>query len=133
MVILPEGESQPLSRELIVGGYAVLQPSGLPNDGQRAVAKGYELRQAAWLESRWHEEHIGARVYAVGQGGIVAVAGGYPAAIPPAGPGKQVLVACIAVAEDCQLHALFHQRRHGVFYQVKALLVRKAGDNANYG
>ena len=60
-----KGEARSLAGVLVVRTHGIAQAARLSNHGQRAVAHGNHLGEAARLEKRGHEEQIRAGVHAL--------------------------------------------------------------------
>ena len=106
-----------------------LQATGLANDGQRSVAHGDHLGQAARLEQRRHEEQVGAGVHALGQRRIELDARGHGSGVLALEIAQGVLVVSIAGAEHGHLDTAGQYAVERVRDQVHALLTGKARDH----
>ena len=122
-----EREAGALTGELVVGDNGIAQTAGFAHDGQGAVAHGDDLREAAGLKERRHEEHVGAGVHAAGEGGVESDARCHGARILVGEVAHGLLV--IARAQNGNLDAAGKDAIERVGDQVHALLARKAGDH----
>ena len=122
-------EARALTSELVVRNNGVLQATGLAHDGQGAVAHGDDLRQAAGLKLRRHQEHIGGSVHALRQRRVKLDARGHGAGVLVLEVAQAVLVVAVAGAQHRHLHAAGQNAVERVHDQVHALLARQARDH----
>src|SRR5690606_4935551 len=102
--------------------------------GDSAVAERDYLPEAAGLESRRDEEHVGARVDFPFERGVVD---GYSDrevfSVPLSGPKNGLLVFFVARADDYYPVAEVDYLRDGFKEEVDAFLLRELGDDAQNG
>ena len=122
-------EARALAGKLVVRLHGVLQATGLAHDGQGAVAHGDDLRQAAGLKLRRHQEHIGGGIHALRQRRIKLDARGHGAGVLVLEVAQAVLVVAVTGAQHGQLHAAGQNAVERVHDQVHALLARQARDH----
>ena len=107
----------------------VLEATGFAHDGQGAVAHGDHLGQAARLEKRWHEEHVGARVHALRERRIELDAGCHGAGVFPLEVAQGVLVVGVAGAQNGHLNTTGQNAVECIRDQIEALLAGQARDH----
>ena len=122
-------EARALAGKLIVRLHGVLEATGLAHDGQGAVAHGDDLRQAAGLKLRRHQEHIGGCVHALRQRWIKLDARGHGAGVLVLEVAQAVLVVAVAGAQHGNLHAAGQNAVECVHDQIQSLLARQARDH----
>ena len=122
-------EARALAGKLVVRLHGVLQAAGLAHDGQRAVAHGDDLGQAAGLKLRRHQEHIGGGIHALRQRRIELDARGHGAGVLVLDIAQAVLVVAVAGAQHRHLHAAGQDAVERVHDQIQALLARQARDH----
>ena len=122
-----EREARALAGELVVGGHGVAETARLAYHGQGAVAHGDHLREAARLEERRHEEHVGAGIHAMREGVVECDARSAGARILIGEVAHRLLV--IAGAEHGHLHAAGKDAVERVRDEVHALLAGEARDH----
>ena len=122
-------EARALTSKLVVRYHGVLQATGLAHDGQGAVAHGDNLRQAAGLKLRRHQEHVGGGVHALRQRRIKLDTRGHGAGVLVLEITQAVLVVAVAGAQHRHLHAAGQNAVERVHDQVHALLARQTRDH----
>ena len=126
-------EAEAIARACVVdeGMDGVLEAAGLANDRNIAVAQRDHLRQTARLELGRHQEHIRARIDAVGQ--IAREHDGCGDLVRPAALclDEHLLILPIAGAEHDKAYIVRKDVRQNGFHEVEALLVDEAGDDAD--
>ena len=122
-------EARALAGKLVVRLHGVLQTASLAHDGQGAVAHGDDLRQAAGLKLRRHQEHVGGGVHTLRQRRIELDARGHGAGVLVLEVAQAVLVVAVAGAQHRHLHAAGQNAVERVHDQVHALLARQARDH----
>ena len=122
-------ETRALAGKLVIWDHRVLQAAGLAHDGQSTVAHGDDLRQAAGLKLRRHQEHIGGGIHTLRQRRIKLDARGHGAGVLVLEVAQAVLVIAVAGAQHCYLHAAGQNAVERVHDQVHALLARQARDH----
>ena len=122
-------EARALAGKLVIRDHRVLQATGLAHDGQGAVAHGDDLRQAAGLKLRRHQEHIGGGVHALRQRRVKLDARGHGAGVLVLEVAQAVLVVAVAGAQHGHLNAAGQDAVERVHDQVHALLARQARDH----
>ena len=122
-------ESRALAGKLIIRNHSVLQTTGLAHDGQGTVAHGDDLRQAAGLKLRRHQEHVGGSIHALRQRRIELDACGHSAGVLVLEVAQSVLVVAVAGAQHRHLHAAGQNAVECIHDQVHALLARQARDH----
>ena len=128
-VIVGKREACALAGKLVVRLHGVLQATGLAHDGQGAVAHGNDLRQAAGLKLRRHQEHVGGSIHALRQRRIELDACGHGAGVLVLEVAQAVLVVAVAGAQHRHLHASGQNAVERVHDQIQALLARQARDH----
>ena len=122
-------EARTLAGKLVVRLHGVLQATGLAHDGQGAVAHGDDLRQAAGLKLRRHQEHVGGGIHALRQCRIELDACGHGAGVLVLEVAQAVLVVAVAGTQHGHLHAAGQDAVERVHDQVHAFLARQARDH----
>ena len=122
-------EARALAGKLVVRDHGVLQAAGLAHNGQGAVAHGDDLRQAAGLKLRGHQEHVGSSIHALRQRRIELDACGHGAGVLILEVAQAVLVVAVAGAQHRHLHAAGQDAVERVHDQVHALLARQTRDH----
>ena len=109
--------------------HGVGQPTHSAHQGQRAVAQAVELGQAARLEARGQQNHVGPRNHAVRQGFVVTNDERHVARVALCAVAQRLLYCRIARAQHRELPAALHQLVHHSGQQVQALLLGQAADH----
>ena len=122
-------EARALTSELVVRNNGVLQATGLAHDGQGAVAHGDNLRQAAGLKLRRHQEHVGGGVHALRQRRVKLDARGHGAGVLVLEVAQAVLVVAVASTQNGHLHTAGQDAVERVHDQVHTLLARQTRDH----
>ena len=122
-------EARALAGKLVIRDHRVLQTAGLANNRQGAVAHGDDLRQAAGLKLRRHQEHVGCGIHTLRQRRIELDACGHGAGVLVLEVSQSVLVVAVASAEHCHLHAACQNAIERVHDQIQALLARQTRDH----
>ena len=122
-------EARALAGKLVIRNHSVLQTTGLAHDGQGTVAHGDDLRQAAGLKLRRHQEHVGCGIHTLRQRRIELDACGHGAGVLVLEVSQSVLVVAVASAKHRHLHAAGQNAVERVHDQVHALLARQARDH----
>ena len=117
-------EARALAGKLVIRDHRVLQATGLANNRQGTVAHGDDLRQAAGLKLRRHQEHIGSGIHTLRQRRIELDACGHGAGVLVLEVTQAVLVVAVAGAQHRHLHAAGQDAVERVHDQVHALLAR---------
>ena len=122
-------EARTLAGKLVVRDHSVLQATGLAHDGQGTVAHGDDLRQAAGLKLRRHQEHVGCGIHTLRQRRIELDACGHGAGVLVLEVAQSVLVVAVASAKHGHLQAAGQNAIERVHYQIQALLARQTRDH----
>ena len=99
------------------------QPAGGAHDRDGPVAETDQLTEAAWLESRRHQEHVGAGVNMLGEHRLEPDRGRHLLRVVARVGAEQLLIASIPGTEHDKLQVQPHQPPHDVGDQVEPLLV----------
>ena len=129
--IAVKGKAVALVDRLIVWTNGILETAGFADDGNRAIAHGDELRKAAGLKKGGNEERITAGIHLMRQLFIVLNVGADASLIGLLIIPERILIAGIAGSQNGNLDVSAHQLRHDCIDQIKPLLIRQPGDDAN--
>ena len=106
----------------------VVEPAHRVHQRQRAVAQRIELVQPAGLEARGHQEHVGARLDAVGELVVEPQLRRDAARVFLGQRGKLLFQRAVAGAEQGELHLALHHAGERLGEHVVAFLVREPAD-----
>ena len=115
----------------LVGLDGILQTTGLPDDGHRAVAHGDHLAQAAGLALGGHQEQVRAGVDGHGQRLVIVQAHGHAAMILLGRPMEELLILPVALAKNDQLHRELHHIMKDLTNQVQTLMGHQTADDGH--
>src|SRR6266700_2673052 len=108
-IIVGESETIALTAARVVLLDCIGEAPNTVNNRHAAVTHSNQLTQAAGLETRRHQEHVAARVDALGEFGIEGEKNRYLLRIARGQVLKQLVVVLVTDAKDDKLHSLSKQ------------------------
>ena len=123
-IVIGKGEACSLSFIFVVGLYRILQASGFPDNGNRAVAKGNQLGKTAGLKERWHQQGITACIDFMALLFRIVNLGRNLLGVLPCVMTEEVLIAVLACTQNHKLNLILADFIKNSYQKIQTLLVR---------
>ena len=131
-IVVDEGKSISLIGILVIRLHGILEAACLADDGDRPVAHGNQLRQAAGLKETGHKQRIRAGINLVSQCLVVGDIGADFALILALIVPEGILIIRITGAQDDYLRVLIHNMVQDRIHQIQTFLIGQTGDESDH-
>ena len=130
-IVIGKGEACSLSFIFVVGLYRILQASGFPDNGNRAVAKGNQLGKTAGLKERWHQQGITACIDFMALLFRIVNLGRNPLRVLPSIVTEEILIAVLPCTQHNKLNFILADFIKDSYQKIQALLIRKTTNHTD--